>query len=204
MMNYFGTNHLLIGIAILCITLPVLWWKKRNFSYLLFFSIFWFYLLAVVQAVVFPIAINTNYSVGGFTPSINLIPFYFGDCSILFLCVGGVIENILLTLPCGFGINFLITIKPRTSLWLAFAVGLIFESVQLIISLVFRSGFRAVDINDVIFNGIGVLVGYALFRVFAWVYLMMAAYFGLRHKWLFADIYEVAFQAQVIGRSKNA
>jgi glycopeptide antibiotics resistance protein len=203
---YFDEYDLLIGVGILCVLLPVMWWRKHSLSYQLFFSIFWVYLLAVVQAVIFPIAINTAYGVATFTSSINLIPFYFGSCfsQMPELCVRGIIDNIILTIPFGFGVNFLLRIKPRSFFWLAIAVGLGFEFSQLLVSIAFRSGFRAVDINDVILNATGVLLGYALFRVFAWVSIKATELFGIRPKWLFADIYDVAFQTQAADRSENA
>jgi glycopeptide antibiotics resistance protein len=199
----FDELDLLIGLSVLVCLLPIVWRQKRSVPYLLFFSIFWVYLLAVVQAVVFPILINLESSNTTFTPNINLIPFAFGNCSMLYLCVRSIIENILLTVPFGFGINFLLPIKPRSIFWLAVVTGLMFELSQLIISLVFRSGFRVVDINDVIFNSIGVLIGYVIFRLFAWVYLKIAEYFDFKHKWLFVDIYNVAFRAQVNSKSKR-
>jgi len=195
MMIDFDRNDLLIGVGILCVLLPILWWRKRSLSYLLFFSIFWFYLVAVVAVIIFPIAIDTDYAGTVFKPSINLIPFYFGSCFVLVnLCVRSIIENIVLTIPFGFGINFLFRIKPKYIFWLALAVGFVFEFSQLVISLVFRSGFRATDINDVILNGTGVLIGYALFRLFAWLYLKITEYFNFKHKLIFADIYEVTLQ----------
>jgi glycopeptide antibiotics resistance protein len=195
MMIYFDETDLLIGIVILFATLPFLWWKKRNLSYLLFFSIFWLYLLNVVSVAVFPFFINTNYT-DAFRPSINLIPFYFGDCRQLpELCVRSIIENIILAIPFGFGINFLVRIKPKNIFWLAFAVGFVFELSQLIISLVFRSGFRSTDINDVILNGAGVLIGYAVFRLFAWLYLKLTERFNFQHKFIFADVYKIVLQA---------
>jgi len=196
----------LIGIGILIFLLPVMWWRKRNLSYLLFFSIFWIYLLVVVQAIFFPFAINTNDTGAIFTPSINLIPFYFGTCFTYMpgLCIRGILENIILTIPFGFGINFLIRVKPRNFFWIAISVGLGFELSQLVISLAFRSGFRAIDINDLILNATGVLLGYASFRAFAWMYLKATDYFGFKHKGLFADIYEVVSQTQTAGRSKKA
>jgi len=77
---YFDEYDILIGVGILCILLPIVWWRKHSLSYLLFFLIFWVYLLAVVQAVIFPIAINTGYGGAKVTSSINLIPYYFGSC----------------------------------------------------------------------------------------------------------------------------
>jgi hypothetical protein len=67
----------LIGLIILLGLLAVLWRRKHSLSYLLFFSIIWIYLLVVVQSVFFPFVINTDNSGTTFTPSINLIPFYF-------------------------------------------------------------------------------------------------------------------------------
>ena len=119
--------------------------------------------------VIFPIAINTADI--AFTPGINLIPFYFGNCFALAIpCVRGIVENIVLTIPFGFGINFLVKIKPKNFTWLGLAIGFLFEISQLTISLAFRSGFRSADINDVIFNGAGVLIGYTFFMLYAWLY----------------------------------
>jgi glycopeptide antibiotics resistance protein len=195
----------LIGIGILVILLPVLWWRKHNLSYLLFFSIFWLYLLAVVQVVFFPITINTAYSGAAFIPSINLIPFYFGSCfsNMPELCVRGIIDNIILTIPFGFGVNFLVRVKPRNFFWLAIAVGLGFELSQLILSIALRSGFRAVDINDAILNVTGVLLGYVIFKSFAWSYLKATEHFGIKHKCMFADIYNIVFQTQAADKPKT-
>ncbi|HEX7568328.1 MAG TPA: VanZ family protein [Anaerolineaceae bacterium] len=206
MLIYFDKYDFLIGIGILVVLLPILWWRKRNLSYLLFFSLFWVYLLAVVAVVCFPIAINADSGGATFTPSINLIPFYFGSCfsNMPELCVRGIIDNIIFTIPFGFGVNFLVRVKPGNFFWLAIAVGLGFEFSQLMLSIAFRSGFRAVDINDVILNATGVLLGYALFRAFAWVYIKATQHFDIKHKWLFADIYNVVFQTQVADKPKKA
>jgi glycopeptide antibiotics resistance protein len=200
MLIRFDENDFLIGIGVLCGLLLVLWWKKRSSSYLLFFLIFWVYLLVVVQTVFFPIAINTGYSNPRILPTINLVPFYSGYCSIPKYCILNIVGNIILTIPFGFGINFLLRVKPRIFLWLAISIGFGFEFSQLVISLAFRSGFRTIDINDALLNATGVLIGYILFRAFAWAYLKLAEHFGIKYKWLFADIYAVALQTQVIDR----
>jgi glycopeptide antibiotics resistance protein len=195
---YFSLYDLLIGIGFLVVLLPILWWRKHNLSYLLFFSLFWMYLLAVVQVIFFPFVINTGNGGAAFSPSINLIPFYFGSCFTHMpeLCIRSLIENMILTLPFGFGLYFLLRARPKNILWVAIAVGLGLESFQLLISFVFRSGFRAVDINDAILNAAGVLLGYALFRVFAWAYLKITGRYQIKHKGLFADIYEVVLRTQ--------
>jgi glycopeptide antibiotics resistance protein len=202
----FNADEFLIGVGILVVLLPLLWWRKHNLSYLLFFSLFWVYLLAVVQAVFFPFAINAVSESTPFTPSINLIPFYFGSCFTYMpgLCARGILENIILTFPFGFGINFLVRVKPGNLLWLALSIGLGFECSQLAISLAFRSAFRAVDINDAILNAAGVILGYAFFRAFAWVYLQATKHYGVKPNGLFADIYEIVFQTRATEGRKNS
>ena len=112
------------------------------------------------------------------------------------LCVRAIIDNIFLTIPFGFGLNFLARVKPRNFLWLAVAVGLGFEFTQLVLSIAFRSGYRAVDINDVLLNATGILLGYALFRAFAWATIKVTEHFCIKHKRLFADIYAIVLQTR--------
>lgn len=171
MMIEFTSLDLLLGIAILAILIVILWHKKKSFSYLFFFSVFWIYLLYVVSVIVFPFPM-IKFSAGEtFKPSINLIPFYFGSCGELpNACFMNIFGNTLLTIPFGFGINFITRLRARDILWLAIAVGLLLESTQLIISLIFRSSFRSVDINDVMFNAMGVLLGFGIFGIFVRLY----------------------------------
>jgi glycopeptide antibiotics resistance protein len=179
-------------------------WRKQSLPYLVFFSVFWVYLLAVISVVIFPIAINMDFVNKAFTPNIDLIPFYFSSGSILKFCVIEIVGNIILTVPFGFGINFLTRVKPRKFLWFSLAVGFTFEFSQLVISIAFRSRSRTIDINDAMLNTLGVLLGYVLFRAFAWTYLKIGEHFQIKHKWLFADIYDIAFHTQTIDKSKNA
>jgi glycopeptide antibiotics resistance protein len=200
----FDKLDLLIGLSILVCLLFVLWRQRRSLPYLILFSIFWLYLLVVASNVIFPIVIKLGGSQPSIFPNMNLVPFYFGGCSIPFSCARDVILNILLTIPFGFGISFLVPVKPRAILWIALIVGLMLELSQLLVLLVFKSWFHAIDINAAIFNALGVLIGYGLFRVFAWVYVGIAEHFDLKHKWFLADIYSVASYSRDPEGSKNA
>jgi glycopeptide antibiotics resistance protein len=196
MMIEFTSFDFLIGIAILAILLVILWRQKKSFSYLFFFSIFWIYLLYVVSVVVFPFPIIEISAGEIFKPSINLIPLYFGLCSELpNACFMNIVGNILITMPFGFGVSFIARVRAKDFLWLAFVVGFTFEGAQIIISLIFRSPFRSIDINDVILNAIGVLLGYGCFRIFAWLYLMMAQRLKINLGGIFAYVHNVANQA---------
>jgi|GEM_PF-339386 glycopeptide antibiotics resistance protein/GNAT superfamily N-acetyltransferase len=193
-MIYFDDTHFFAGLAPLTVFLVILWRRKHSLSYLFLFSVFWIYLLAVAAMVFFPFTYGSN--IAPFQPSINLIPFSSGGCYVPEVCWGFMRDNVLLTIPFGFGICFLTRIKPKTILWLAPAAGIVLESTQLLVSLIFKSSFRVTDIDDVILNGVGVVLGYAAFRLFAWLYLAGTRLFNIRHWGIFADIYSVALLAQ--------
>ena len=187
----FSYLHLLIGLAVLAVLLIRFAHQGRGFWYLFSFSVFWVYLLFLVSVIVFPIVPLPDEIRGTFKPRLNLVPFYFGTCYLLRLCLLNIVGNILLTIPFGFGISFITPLKPRDFLWLGIATGLVLEGTQLVVSLAYRSAFRVVDINDVILNTIGVLVGYALFRILGQLYLSLTRRFSITSQPLFAYIYSV-------------
>jgi glycopeptide antibiotics resistance protein len=178
MMVYFTSTHWLIGFGALAITLIILWAQQKSFSYLFFFSVFWVYMMGVVSLVVFPFLMG--HPDPYFKPDVNLVQ-----------CVSDIYENILLTIPFGFGISFIARVKPKNIFWLAITVGFTFEFVQLIISLAVRNSFRTVDINDVILNATGALLGYGAFRIFGWLYSAVTHRRQIQHQYVFAYIYDI-------------
>ncbi len=72
---------------------------------------------------------------------------------------------ILLTVPFGFGICFLTSLRGKRLFTLALLTGLALEGVQLFIGLAAGYYYHSVDINDVLLNALGVLVGSGLFRM---------------------------------------
>lgn len=190
----FTYVHLFVGVAILVFILIFLWKQKRDLWYVFFFAAFGIYLLFVLSGVIFPLAPLPAEYAETFSPRLNWIPFYFGRCDMPELCLGGVIDNILLMIPFGFGISFIARLQAKDFLWLAPLVGIVFELIQLILSFAFRSALRATDINDVIFNAIGIWLGYGVFRIFGWLYLTGTQRFKINNKHLFAYIYNVVHQ----------
>ncbi len=71
--------------------------------------------------------------------------------------------NILLTIPFGFGICFLTSLRGKRLFTLALITGLTLEGVQLFIGLVAGYYYHSVDINDVLLNALGVLVGSGMY-----------------------------------------
>lgn len=198
----------LIGILILVLLLPILWrrLRQRNSSYLFFFSVFWVYLLILVSVTIFPIPLDGGYRFDNIgeqiafmqrVHAINLIPLYFGTCwELPRPCAIGIYENILMTVPFGFGVSFIARLRTRDFFWLAIAVGSVIEVAQFVLDLAIRTTYRTVDANDVLFNATGILFGYGIFRVFAWLYLTITHRFGIEQRGLLAYIHDVANQAQ--------
>lgn len=142
---------------------------------MIFVILFGFYILTVVNALYFPIYIwegwpaNLTWSDTLRTlRDVNLSPFYFLAFSNRPFSMRWVIVdfglNLLLTIPFGFGIGYFR--KPRflkLCLW-AIGTGLTLEGVQLLFKLGFNN-YHVVDINDVILNGLGVFIGFILFKI---------------------------------------
>lgn len=185
--------------AVFIALLVVLWRRTRKVSYLLCAVVFTAYLLMAANVVLFPIPVGREYDeamrgVDFFTSFVNLIPFKF-NLEIPELAYREILQNTLLTVPFGFGLPFLARVTPRRMLWAALAIGLATESGQLLVTLLIRNPYRAIDVNDVLLNGLGVLVGYGLFRLFAWVYVWLVGRTRLKNWGLPGYLYEVSSRA---------
>lgn len=185
-----------IGLVLLIVPIAILLHKKRSLYYIFCVSIFGIYLLYAIQQIFFPIEINGDYSEymrheTSFMSSVNFIPFYFGPFGTLEGSLKTIVLNIILTVPFGFGINFVAPVRAKHFLWIAPAIGLGLETVQLIISLMLRYPYRLIDINDVLMNTLGVLVGYGIFRAFGWLYLWASQQLAIEHGGLGDYIYDV-------------
>ena len=196
--DHLGTNmifttpaYLLGGVVLLVLILLLLRREKYSRSYLFLFSLFWIYLLWVLNIIIFPIAPLPEVYQDAFRLKTNFTPFDFGVCGFRRICLANIIGNVLLTVPLGFGVSFIAKLRLKEILWLSILVGVVFETLQLILALAFRSPFRLIDINDFILNGLGVWIGYILFRVFGLIYLFVMKQLKLRPRSIFAYVYEV-------------
>lgn len=161
-----------IALIFLIAYLIILWRKSASVFHIILITVFWFYIMAVANATLFPIpfseaSLKEMLGKAYYFPPINIIPFYFGTSAYSRMILYGIVGNIFLTIPFGFGLSFVTAIKKRSFLWLPFVVGLGIELTQLLISLIIGFFYRVIDINDVLMNALGVWVGYILFRLFA-------------------------------------
>ena len=199
--NNLGIPLWPIGILLLIGVVIGLRRRKHSIAYLVFFSIFWVYSMLGLDKTIFPLQINGAFvDVMRQAPlfsQVNLLPFYFSKYGLSAAGYIGILDNILLTMPFGFGLNFLRHLGLKDVLWLSISVGFGIEAVQLLLTLILRYPFRVVDINDVWLNGLGVLIGYGLFRAFAWLYVLaMPQRPDIEHRGLLAYLYHVADRSE--------
>jgi glycopeptide antibiotics resistance protein len=119
------------------------------------------YLVGVVKKVLLPLPLNGN-AIGGGVPwhdYINLTPFQNTDVG------DDMAPNVLLFVPLGVLLPLLARVRPA---WRATLIGLLVsvsvETVQFVTDVTLRAG-HAADINDVISNTAGALLGFLLLRL---------------------------------------
>lgn len=188
--DFFPTPAML-GLALLALALYRR--RKRTLGYRLGLGLLGLYLMALVSAVFFPLNVpegwpgsvnwDENVAYLSHSPSINLIPFQFGDLFVdtsegrapvpyWVYQIGG---NILLTVPLGLWLGVFAHLRARRVLAWAFGAGLAMEGTQFLCMLVGLGG-HSVDVNDVLLNALGVLVGWggARLALRLWSYLRTA------------------------------
>lgn len=195
----------ILGTVMLLALLFHSWRKDHSWPYLLLFSIFWVYIFVVLSIIFFPIRIPEGWP-GIVTVQntldtlsrVNIIPLNLGN---LFTANATVIfeqliGNVLLTMPFGFLLPFLVRVPARRALLMALFTGLALEGAQLLTSVLgIISGYgHSIDINDVILNAIGVLVGYGGYRSFAWLYRVLISRFRVPTNDLFQFFHKVTMQ----------
>lgn len=121
------------------------------------------YVAGVVANTVFPIFLDKPGGPGRWFVHVTL----FADYEI-----GDAVTNIVVFLPVGVLVPLLLT---RTSWWrvigVATAFSLLIEAAQLVTAR-FLAGGHVADVNDLLFNVIGAVVGLGVFSALSWIPLL--------------------------------
>jgi glycopeptide antibiotics resistance protein len=165
----------LFALIWICIVTFLWLKKKKSLVYLIFFTIFYVYIVKVLDYTLFqfqslillkyfmPNLILNGQKVG---KDINLIPLMTltpQDLETSLL-------NILLLIPFGFGLPFITNFRMKKIVVFGALFSIVIEFLQLITGFMAKITFRIADINDVIFNTVGVAIGYILFVGFVRIY----------------------------------
>lgn len=171
----FKLSYLIILIVIYTIFLVTINIKERRdlFSNVLSF-IFFLYLVSVVFITLLPIPIDSIVKSEGIFPKQenNFIPFYifwevFNQNILMTSAIWNIGGNLLLLFPFGFLYPFIKKYKKITMLSV-FKLGFLFsisiEIMQVIVSSLINYQYRSFDIDDIILNTVGTIVGFLMFK----------------------------------------
>ena len=180
----------------LVVLLVVFRLRKMSLPRLLFCAIFGVYLIYAAEILFFPLHISGGLADAQrsqpFLRDIYLNPFDFGPFGSFSAALPTLALNILLTVPFGFGIRFVVPVRTRQIRWIAPAVGLAAEGTQLAVSLLIGYVYRQIDIKDFLMNALGVVIGYTLFLAFARFYVSMSRRLRIPRAGLTAYVHDVA------------
>jgi glycopeptide antibiotics resistance protein len=149
--------------------------KKKSFVSLVLFTIFYIYLFKVLDYTLFQFQsllllklFMPNLILKGQTAeeSLNLIPLITltpQDLKTSLL-------NILLMVPFGFGLPFITNLRMKKVVVIGALFSIVIEVLQFVTGFMAKITFRVADINDVLFNTVGVTIGYILFVGFMHIY----------------------------------
>ena len=90
--------------------------------------------------------------------------------------------NILLLVPFGFGLPFITNLRMKKIVVIGALFSIVIEFLQLVTGFMAKITFRIADINDVIFNTVGVIIGYILFVGFVRIYRHISHNWGISTK----------------------
>lgn len=94
-----------------------------------------------------------------FIPFKTILPYLFGDKGLIIAGIN-LVGNIALLVPIGFLVPLVYSkMTWKKSLLLAVAPGLVIEAMQVLLHV------GIFDIDDVILNGLGVMIGYGIFKI---------------------------------------
>lgn len=149
--------------------------KKWSIKNIILFSSFCVYLSFVISKVFFPIPISKD--------RIDIFREIYADADLFTLAIQTTLQrenilNIIMTLPLGVYLRLLFKNNKLISV---LAIGLLFsfgiETIQLILSILFKAKAWHFDINDILMNTIGTAIGFLITT-----FLLEASnYFNKRH-----------------------
>ena len=166
--NFSGIYPVIAWVIFLGILLFLRYKQKKKMSgpFLFFLILFFAYLCRVVYWTQGPIFIGDlpikhAYELKYIFQPIPLFNLSSQDINSSFL-------YILLAVPYGFLLPFLKKkpVTPWRMLWYSFLFSFSIEAAQLLLALLTGFTIRVIDVNDLIFNTLGGVIGYGLFRLF--------------------------------------
>ena len=156
MMVFDQTEFFLLAL----ILFPIYLWRHRQqpVRQLIFRAVFFTYLAGVVSQTLFPINLVWEWGLAGKDNHIELTLFQY-------FVWRDAILNVLFTLPFGLLYPFVTRHSWPRTLMFGLLIPVVIEVSQLILLYTTFDYSRVVDVSDVLFNFIGLVIGYLIYRM---------------------------------------
>ncbi|WP_297630916.1 VanZ family protein [uncultured Clostridium sp.] len=142
--------------------------KDRGLKEIIVNSLFKIYLALVASKVYFPMVIGFGENLKFNLPKIWLRPLWSIKQYIISggmeNCIYLVVGNILLLVPFGIFLGYYYNRNLKEITIMCLLISTFIEATQLIISLVIPNTMRFFEINDIILNTLGGVIGYVLYK----------------------------------------
>lgn len=170
-------------------------YKRKSFIYLFFFTIFYIYLFKVLdytllqfQSLLFLKHFLPNLRLNGVQAgrSVNLIPLL----TLTLKDVKTSLLNILMMMPFGFGLPFITDFRFKKVVIAGLSLSIVIEFLQLTTGFMANTTFRIADVNDLIFNTLGVAIGYILFDAFVRIFVQVSCNWKIKENSIWRYITE--------------
>jgi glycopeptide antibiotics resistance protein len=142
--------------------------KQKDLAYLVYFTIFYIYIVKVLDYTLFQFQslLLLKYFMPGIMlqgqtarESLNLLPL----AGLTTDDIETSLLNILMMMPFGLGLPFIAQFSMKKIIVCGVLFSLTIEILQYVSGQLAGTTFRIADINDVLFNMLGTIVGYFLF-----------------------------------------
>ena len=166
------------GLVIMTVTVIIMLRKKYSYERVLAASVMILYLTGVICLTFFPIdithTVDPDFNV--FEHNLKLIPFSTiifditrGHLFYFLVQTGG---NLIMTIPFGILLPVVYKAKKQSRYALIFfGFTFIIELTQFIIGASLGTFYRTADVDDIILNFTGAMLGYLLFRIIKKIYI---------------------------------
>lgn len=161
---YISFNIIFIIIATIIYVLIIkIKGYHENKIRLFFQTVMFIYIILTIGATQFPISFNQNLGVN-IWDSISIIPFSNG------LNIYS-IYNIVFAVPFGIILPFLVHENKKVVTY-CLLFGVIIEALQFLIAITIGGGYtyRYIEVEDIIYNSMGGLMGFAIFIMFSKIF----------------------------------
>ncbi|TVX93258.1 VanZ family protein [Paenibacillus agilis] len=201
----FHELYLLLVVPVLLLIVYILKSRGKSNVCILFYGVLFYYLIFVGKYTLFPIPVSEAYLSmirpnSPFIERINLLPLWT-DKNFTFITKEQIL-NIIMTIPFGYIVNYVMNKQNFFKLVRSgIILGTIIETIQLCISLSIKYPYRIIDVNDIIFNLIGVMIGYLIFRAVSFLFVKVVDLTKMEHNTFTKFVYS---KSKVVNkRTKN-